>query len=374
MIDIVYLYSTLRRTGPTSQLYYLLRHLDRSRFNPRILTISPEPENSDFSRFKELDIIIECLGLKRKSIFYSLTKRKNRLLENSFHIVQSYGLRADMFSVNYFAKENSVNITTVRNDIHYDSINNNHGLINKLITRIYMNNVKRMDYIVACSRTISRVLRGYGVSSLTINNGVDVESFLPLSREEKSKMRRKLDIPNDKLVMIFTGRVIRSKDIHTLIRGFKRSRISNRSILLILGDGDDLGRCILEANNDDSIRFLRFRKNVKEYLQVSDLYVSASKTEGMPNSVLEALSCGLPVCLSEIDQHKEVIELDRKAGFLFTRGSTESFAEELDRVGNQDLEVMSRHARSLAEKEFSAKEMSLRYQRTYEKLLEKFPR
>lgn len=58
-----------------------------------------------------------------------------------------------------------------------------------------------------------------------------------------------------------------------------------------------------------SVVFHGFVDNVVPWLQASDLFVSASASEGMPLAVLEALSCGLPALLSDIPPHREIRDI-----------------------------------------------------------------
>ena len=63
-MKILFFLSRLIQTGPTKQLYYILKHIDRNRFDPTIITLSPESHNSYHHLFSELDIPIRCLHLK----------------------------------------------------------------------------------------------------------------------------------------------------------------------------------------------------------------------------------------------------------------------------------------------------------------------
>ena len=124
----------------------------------------------------------------------------------------------------------------------------------------------------------------------------------------KIELRKKLGLPLDKKICVFTGGLVKCKNPATLIKGFLDSRSSDNGILLIVGDGPLKKDCQALALNSCRVKFTGRVDNVEKYLQASDIFISTSFTEGLPNSVIEAMACGLGVCLSDIDVHREVLE------------------------------------------------------------------
>jgi glycosyltransferase involved in cell wall biosynthesis len=57
--------------------------------------------------------------------------------------------------------------------------------------------------------------------------------------------------------------------------------------------------------------------DVDEYLEAADCFVSASLSEGLPNSVIEALAWGLPIILSDIPEHREIQQIEKRSDDLF---------------------------------------------------------
>ena len=57
--------------------------------------------------------------------------------------------------------------------------------------------------------------------------------------------------------------------------------------------------------------------HVQEYLGASNYFISASLAEGLPNSVLEAMACGLPCILSNIPPHVEIHEMNKDSSLMF---------------------------------------------------------
>jgi glycosyltransferase involved in cell wall biosynthesis len=100
---------------------------------------------------------------------------------------------------------------------------------------------------------------------------------------------------------------------------------------------------------------------------LADCFVSASRAEGLPNAVLEALACSLPVLLSDIPAHREILALSSAAGELFSIDRPESLNEAI-----QNFEITNNRrtaARALAMEHFSAEAMSRSYQELYRQQL-----
>jgi len=170
---------------------------------------------------------------------------------------------------------------------------------------------KKSRAIIANSRGLALLARQSqkGVQVHVIPNGVDTESFKPPDSKPKSQ----------KFKLLFVGRLADSqKNISMMLRCLTRIPDAD---LRIVGDGPDsdkLRRLAVKLNLRHRVWFegwVQGHKLIRIY-QESDAYVSASRDEGMPNTVLEALSCGLPLILSNIAGHNEIV-CDHQNGYLF---------------------------------------------------------
>src|SRR5699024_1851176 len=123
-------------------------------------------------------------------------------------------------------------------------------------------------------------------------------------------------------VWISTGHLTGLKDPISVIKKFKTAfENNNNHFLLFLGNGDLKAECLNLTRDMDNVLFTGRVSNVGDYLQASDYFVSASKSEGLPMAVVEAMACGLPVLLSDIDPHLELFNLNNKIGTFFKLGS-----------------------------------------------------
>ena len=113
-----------------------------------------------------------------------------------------------------------------------------------------------------------------------------------------------------------------------------------------------------------NIIFLGNVNNVQHYLKACDAYVTTSKSEGLPNGVLEAMATGLPVVMSDIDQHQEIYNVDKRIGFVYKQDDPQSLIHALESIRNNTSQ-MSEAAYESAHNNFSAQKMGKQYQSIY---------
>ncbi|HWQ46905.1 MAG TPA: glycosyltransferase family 4 protein [Longilinea sp.] len=124
--------------------------------------------------------------------------------------------------------------------------------------------------------------------------------------------------------------------------------------LLLLGNGSlapEIHQLVSANYLEDKVSFggQIGQDNLPTYYHNSDLYVSASHSDGSSVSLMEALGCGLPVLVSDIPGNREWIELG-KTGYLFTDGAADDLAQKMVEVYQQRAGItgMKKNARALA--------------------------
>ena len=128
---------------------------------------------------------------------------------------------------------------------------------------------------------------------------------------ERSKLRIELVGNSDYKLLINVGRLTEQKGFHDLLEAFA---IVNQSFpntrLLIVGAGDlktELEDKILELKLANTVKMLGLRDDVHRLLAASDLYVSSSHWEGLPVSILEAMSAALPIVATSVGDVPRVV-------------------------------------------------------------------
>lgn len=313
-MNIIYLVSDLRSAGPTNQAFNLMTGLQKCNVNKHLVTLFDEPEDSWFDRFVCSGVTIYQLHSNRKQLKNASRQLDRYIQENNVQIVHSSGFSADI--VNRLLKSPVKKLTTIRQN--KEDLGEKRNVIIKLLLQwMTQINYKAMDRIVACSRDLSMsIKRDFGLPCNYVENGVDIDRFRPLNSNQKKQLRGQLGLPQDKVIYVCVGVFYMRKQMLEMARAFI-SQVEKNSLLLIVGDGETFEQTrqiVAEAGN---VIMVGKKNDPLPYFQASDIFVSASLAEGLPNSVMEAMSCGLPCILSDIGPHKEILEFEPEAGVLY---------------------------------------------------------
>ena len=374
MRKILYLISTLQRSGPVNVLFNLLKYLDRDRFEPIILTLSKEPADSSLADFTEIEVKVLSLNLSRTIGLFLAPSRLKKIVDSiSPTIVHSQAIRADNLCAKYLTAYPRV--STLQSYPYCDYPAKFGEVKGRLMANIHLKIIGRLPNKVACAKSLSFVYaKRHNLQIPYIHNGVDDVVFLVASEHQKAGLRERYSLPNNKKIFITVGNLIPRKNTETTIRAFMKSSAKNESVLLVMGDGVLSQKLQTLARSHERIRFLGNIANIvqyKDYLQMSDYFVSSSLAEGLPTAVMEALSCGLPCILSDIEPHREILAFDQKVGKITPVEDIEGLANVMDKLAKMtkmDYESMSKAAVGIVHNHLSARKMSEKYQDLYDKL------
>jgi glycosyltransferase involved in cell wall biosynthesis len=151
-----------------------------------------------------------------------------------------------------------------------------------------------------------------------------------------------------------------------IIEAFNSYSKKKKGSLVVLGDGSEMSELRSLSKENDNIHLLGNVTNVLDYLLASDYFISSSFSEGLPNTVLEALSTGLATILSDIPSHLEIAEVCSSSCEIFSLKDGLTGLEQKMLNADKIFSLKSKaEAKEKANKFFSAKSMSLNYQNEY---------
>jgi len=229
-----------------------------------------------------------------------------------------------------------------------------------------------VDAFVVISREIDDELNDLDVPNekrTLIPNGVDTEHFLPLHEEQKPQVRAELSLPSHSPLVVYVGRLVAEKRVDYLLRIWPYIRMEiPEARLLIVGTGPEEPR--LRGMTIAGVQFAGQANDVVRYLQAADLFVLPSSTEGLSNSLLEAMSTGLPVLATSVGGTPDVIQ-HGVTGYLIPPDNADMLKHGL-RILLEDKVLRTKlgsNARQLILSDFSLDSVSRRLANVYRHLL-----
>jgi glycosyltransferase involved in cell wall biosynthesis len=210
---------------------------------------------------------------------------------------------------------------------------------------------------VCLSDDVAQELRSHGVGEerlRQIPNGVDVECFRPADPQERKLERARLGLPADGPVALYTGRFAPVKQLDQLIVAV--SQVGELSLIMV-GEGSEEARLrglVAELGLGERVSMLPYVPDPAPLYRAADFYASTSTTEGMSNSVLEAMASGLPVVAMRASGMGELVS--QATGSLVPSGDVAALATALRALA---LEPERRHALGSAARDLVTDRYSL---------------
>lgn len=188
--------------------------------------------------------------------------------------------------------------------------------------------VKYADEIIVLSKNLQKYfLQNYGRKTVYIPNGID----RPVLREAEI-IKERFGLEKDGYIL-FVGRLVPEKGLRYLIEAFKKIKTDKK--LVISGGASDSGEFVAEirelARDDDRIIFTGFMRArlLSELYSNAYFYVLPSDLEGMPLTLMEAMSYGNCCLVSDIPECMEVIE---DHALTFKHGDVRSLRKQMRRL------------------------------------------
>lgn len=200
-------------------------------------------------------------------------------------------------------------------------------------------------------------------------NGVDFSRCVLIDRES---VRRRLRADVNDIVIGSVGRLAPVKNYPLLLRAVQGLTATAGVIVVLVGDGPERTALMVMAQElglGERVRFLGHRDDVFELLAAMDIFVLPSISEGMSNTLLEAMVAGVPVVASDIGGNPEIVR-DGVDGLLFPTADETALRERLQRlcVDSHLRACLGKAGRERVLEGFSIEAMIARYERLYQRV------
>jgi len=165
-----------------------------------------------------------------------------------------------------------------------------------------------------------------------IPNGVDIDVFCEADKQEKINICKKLKLKMEENIALYVGHFGKRKGIPELVEAWK---YVNKAKLILLGfffmegfDPFSFLSFIKEIRKNGNIIIFPYNSKPAEFFQIADLFVFPSKREGLPNVILEAMSCNVPILALNASWTKGL--LDSNNSILIDNLEPRKIAEEVN--------------------------------------------
>lgn len=360
--------------GGESHLLSLVAHLDRSRFEPVVLSFTDGPM---MERLKEMGVETRLIYTE-KPFDIRIWGQVKRLLEaEAPDVIHAHGTRA---SSNVLWAARKLGIPVIYTVHGWSFHQDQHPLVRRLriLGEKYLVGRSQVNISVSASNQQSGKAVIPQFRSVVINNGIDQQKFDP--ERAYSNVRAELGIASDSVVVLFIARFTAHKQPLTLIRAFARALSTMPGSgaaglhLLMVGDGDEKEAGVALARElglEDKVSFQAFRQDVPDVLHAADIFVLPSLWEGLPIGLLEAMAMRKAVIGTRVDGTREVLQ-DGDNGLMVEPGNVDALAAAIVRLAGDKALRESLRARAFqtVRQRFDAATMTREIETIYSKVLE----
>lgn len=226
--------------------------------------------------------------------------------------------------------------------------------------------------IVTCSQWLGKVaktsslLKDFDIEAIA--NPIDTNLFLPSKNRKKLKLLLNLDPSKSYILFGASSLKDQRKGLHYFLEAMKLYRQSHSNLPSIILYGSQNHDVKIDGFEIIHSGFLS-QNELIAYYQASDIYVITSLEDNLPNTVMEAIACGLPVLSFETGGIPEMVQ-HLQSGYIAKYKSIEDICNGLDvLLHSADLNQMSQNARNYCLENFSEKVIAEKYTKKYQSLL-----
>lgn len=282
------------------QVTFMRTALSRG-MQPTLITFNCYPQQHYYSELKSMGI--EIIEIKGRNLFDpALLKRLIQALRGGeFDVLHTHltyaiilgGLAGWLTGIPVVASIHNLGVHSWR-------------FLESIALRFFTNRRIAVGWMVA--KTHQTFINRYPID--VIQN--PVEPISKLSEIERLEIRSGITADTSRLLLITVGRLDESKGYGDLLEAVDELRRTYPQILLVIVGAGSYLQAITEKIKllklNDHVQLLGLRSDVPNLLAASDIYVSASHSEGLPVSILEAMAAGLPVVATEVGDIPLVIK------------------------------------------------------------------
>lgn len=375
MISILELVASSRGGGAV-HVRDLTTVLDSNRFSVGV-AMAEDGGNVTATDFTECNVPFHRLDLASGPSLRALLKLRGLVKEEGFDILHCHGARAA-----FHGRVAAALLRGRRPRVVYSIHGFTAPRYGFVKSRILLGEERLLvpftDAFIAVSEAERKDFLATGFASSErvhlVRYGIDIARFAGVV-VDRAEQRTALGVPVGAALVTTVCRLYFPKDVNTLLKAFAIVRTQRPSVhLLIVGEGPyrpQVESLVAELGLTTHVTLAGLRRDIPQILGVTDVFVlSTTAGEGLPITILEAMSSGLPVVASDVTGVKEEV-MHQETGLIVPAKNAVALSEALlDLLTNdQRARAMGQRGRERAEESFTLERMGRETTQVYEDLL-----
>ncbi|WP_168205992.1 GT4 family glycosyltransferase PelF [Geobacter sp. FeAm09] len=351
--------------GTEKQLLMLIKHLDRSRFEPTLFVLRSSPWLDHEFDLCPL-VVIDFQSFARPASYRRFLGFVAALRKNKFDCIQTHFVESNIIGIIAGRLAGVPRIISSRRDQGYW-----HTPVKIMLYKVLN---RWVHYFVAnCHATAkwASEIEAIPMERMKIiYNGAELGLFQPVSAQTKNEIRDALGLKRNAFVVGIVANLRPVKSVATFVRAaaIAASRAADVQFV-VAGDGEqrkELENMAAEAGIADKTFFLGKRTDIPRILAACDAAVLSSTSESFSNSIVEYFASGLPVISTDVGGCREMIE-EGVNGYIVPVADAQAIAERVVELAatHERLETARGANREKARRMFSRESMVASFEMLY---------
>lgn len=362
-LKVVHIIPTLDQGGAEKQLCLLCAHLDRSRFDTHVVVLTHTGPREESLR--QHGIPVHAINKRAKFDPLAYARLKAKLGELRPDIVHTW-----LFAANSYGRAAARAAGVPVIIAGERCVDPWKGWWQLAVDRWLLKST------TAVVTNTSAVTQFYAQKKLPVDRFVVIPNAVEppqVKRLSQADVCQRLGLPPRAKLVMSIGRLWPQKGYRDLIWCGELLHVAYPDVwYVIVGDGPERARLMHyrdQVRGDDSVRFAGERTDALELLSGADVLWNGSLYEGQSNTILEAMSLGIPVVASDIPGNRDLVQHE-KTGYLFKLGDVAALTRQTNHLLNTPelATALGAAGRQRTLDEFSVERMVERHAELYERL------
>jgi glycosyltransferase involved in cell wall biosynthesis len=307
MIRVVHVLTRTNIGGPSVMLFDLLDGIDKSRVQQTVVRGAPVASEGDYLVGRVVNAEVITIGGLRRTLGVVGEVRSLFALVSTLRRLRPQVVHTHMAKAGVIGRVAAV-IARVPVRVHTYHGHLLHGYFSPLVTRIFTSIERVLRTVTTHALVVGAATRRDLLEARVVTqqqSSTIMPAAKPMQRHDRSRARQTLGLPEHGVLVGFVGRLTGIKRPDRFVR---LARAVRNATFIVVGNGPLRDETVASAATFNNVTFLDWHDDVSLVLSALDIVVLTSDNEGVPLSLIEAASAGVPVVSTDVGSVREIVE------------------------------------------------------------------